>query len=118
VVLGSHKLSKRFDQDISAVCTAYRLQLDGDRVAAFTMACGGMAATIKRATHCEAALAGAVWNEESISRAAAALAKDFSPIDDMRASADYRLRGAQNLLRRFYLETTGELDQTVYSYGR
>jgi xanthine dehydrogenase small subunit len=118
VVLGSHKLSKRFDQDISAVCTAYRLQLDGDRVAAFTMACGGMAATIKRATHCEAALAGAVWNEESISRAAAALAKDFSPIDDMRASADYRLRGAQNLLRRFYLETTGELDQSVYSYGR
>ncbi len=118
VVLGSHKLSKRFDQDISAVCTAYRLQLDGDRVAAFTMACGGMAATIKRATHCEAALAGAVWNEESISRAAAALAKDFSPIDDMRASADYRLRGAQNLLRRFYLETTGELEQTVYSYGR
>ena len=118
VVLHSHKLSKRFDQDISAVCTAYRLQLDGDRVAAFTMACGGMAATIKRATHCEAALAGAVWNEESISRAAAALAKDFSPIDDMRASADYRLRGAQNLLRRFYLETTGEFDQTVYSYGR
>jgi xanthine dehydrogenase small subunit len=118
VVLGSHKLSKRFDQDISAVCTAYRLQLDGDRVAAFTMACGGMAATIKRATQCEAALAGAVWNEESISRAAAALAKDFSPIDDMRASADYRLRGAQNLLRRFYLETTGELDQSVYSYGR
>ena len=118
VVLGSHKLSKRFDQDISAVCTAYRLQLDGDRVTAFTMACGGMAATIKRATQCEAALAGAVWNEESISRAAAALAKDFSPIDDMRASADYRLRGAQNLLRRFYLETTGELDQTVYSYGR
>jgi xanthine dehydrogenase small subunit len=118
VVLRSHKLSKRFDQDISAVCTAYRLQLDGDRVTAFAMACGGMAATIKRATHCEAALVGEAWNEESISRASAALAKDFSPIDDMRASADYRLRGAQNLLRRFYLETTGELDQTVYSYGR
>ena len=118
VVLRSHKLSKRFDQDISAVCTAYRLQLDGDRVAAFAMACGGMAATIKRATHCEAALVGEAWNEESVVRASAALAKDFSPIDDMRASADYRLRGAQNLLRRFYLETTGELDQTVYSYGR
>jgi xanthine dehydrogenase small subunit len=118
VVLRSHKLSKRFDQDISAVCTAYRLQLDGDRVTAFAMACGGMAATIKRATHCEAALVGEAWNEESVARASAALAKDFSPIDDMRASADYRLRGAQNLLRRFYLETTGELDQTVYSYGR
>lgn len=118
VVLRSHKLSKRFDQDISAVCTAYRLQLDGDRVTDFAMACGGMAATIRRATHCEAALVGEAWNEESVARASAALAKDFSPIDDMRASADYRLRGAQNLLRRFYLETTGELDQTVYSYGR
>ncbi len=118
VVLHSHKLSKRFDQDISAVCTAYRLQLDGGQVVDFAMACGGMAATIKRATHCEAALAGAAWNEESVARASTALAKDFSPIDDMRASADYRLRGVRNLLRRFYLETTGELDQTVYSYGR
>jgi xanthine dehydrogenase small subunit len=118
VVLRSHKLSKRFDQDISAVCSAYRLRLDGDRVAEFTMACGGMAATVKRAKYCEAALAGEVWNEEVVTRASAALAKDFSPIDDMRASADYRLRGAQNLLRRFYLETTGEIDQTVYNYGR
>ena len=117
-VLRSHKLSKRFDQDISAVCTAYKLELDGDRVAAFAMACGGMAATIKRATHCEAALVGEQWNETSVAHAMAALAEDFSPISDMRASANYRLRAAQNLLRRFYLETTGELEQTVYSYGR
>jgi xanthine dehydrogenase small subunit len=117
-VLRSHKLSKRFDQDISAVCSAYKLELDGDRVVAFAMACGGMAATIKRATHCEAALVGEQWNEESVARAMLALAEDFSPISDMRASASYRLRAAQNLLRRFYLETTGELEQTVYSYGR
>ncbi len=117
-VLRSHKLSKRFDQDISAVCSAYKLELDGDRVVAFAMACGGMAATIKHATHCEAALVGEQWNEESVARAMLALAEDFSPISDMRASASYRLRAAQNLLRRFYLETTGKFEQTVYSYGR
>jgi len=118
VELRSHKLSKRFDQDISAVCSAYRLELDGDHVISFRMACGGLAATIKRATLTEAAVAGADWNEETINKASQALARDFAPITDMRASADYRLRAAQNLLRRFYLETCGDLDVTVYSYGR
>ena len=118
VILRSHKLSKRFDQDISAVCSAYRLELDGDHVISFRMACGGLAATIKRATHAEAAVAGADWNEETIRKASQALARDFAPITDMRASADYRLRAAQNLLRRFYLETNGDINVTVYSYGR
>jgi xanthine dehydrogenase small subunit len=118
IVLRSHKLSKRFDQDISAVCSAYRLQLDGERVASFRMACGGMAATIKRAANCEAAIVGQQWNEATIASASQALADDFEPISDMRASAAYRLRATQNLLRRFYLETRGELEATVYNYGR
>ena len=117
-LLRSHKLSKRFDQDISAVCTAYHLELDGDRVTAFRMACGGLAATIKRAIRTEAEIVGKSWNEATIDRAVAALADDFAPITDMRASAAYRLRGAQNLLRRFYLESRGDLDETVYNYGR
>ncbi len=117
-ILRSHKLSKRFDQDISAVCSAYRLELDGDKVAAFAMACGGLAATIKRASKCEAVLVGAEWNEASVARAMEALAEDFSPISDMRASSEYRLRATQNMLRRFYLESNGELEQTVYNYGR
>jgi xanthine dehydrogenase small subunit len=117
-ILRSHKLSKRFDQDISAVCSAYRLVLDGNHVVSFRMACGGLAKTVKRATHAEAAVAGAEWTEETISRASEALVQDFAPITDMRASAHYRLRGVQNLLRRFYLETAGELAVTVYSYGR
>ncbi|MGI9271787.1 MAG: xanthine dehydrogenase small subunit [Woeseiaceae bacterium] len=117
-ILRSHKLSKRFDQDISAVCTAYRLELDGDTVAGFKMACGGMAATIKRAANCEAAIIGQSWDEETIARAMHALADDFAPIKDMRASAEYRLRAVQNLLRRFYLETTGAIEETVYGYGR
>ncbi len=117
-LLRSHKLSKRFDQDISAVCTAYQLELDGDRVTSFRMACGGLAATIRRAVRTEAAIVGKSWNDATIDRAVAALADDFAPITDMRASAAYRLRGAQNLLRRFYLETRGDLEETVYSYGR
>ena len=118
VLLRSHKLSKRFDQDISAVCSAYRLELDGDQVTSFRMACGGLAATIKRAECCESAVVGRTWNEDTIEVASRALARDFEPISDMRASAGYRLRAAQNLLRRFYLETCGNLDVTVYSYGR
>ena len=118
VILSSHKLSKRFDQDISAVCNAYRLELDGERVLSFRMACGGMAPIIKRAEHCEAAVNGKEWNDATLADAMAALAQDFTPITDMRASADYRLRAAQNLLKRFYLETRGELEETVYTYGR
>lgn len=117
-ILRSHKLSKRFDQDISAVCSAYRLELSDGKVVAFAMACGGLAATIKRASKCEAALIGTQWNETSITRAMDALAEDFTPISDMRASSDYRLRATQNMLRRFYLESIGELEQTVYDYGR
>jgi xanthine dehydrogenase small subunit len=118
VSVGSHKWSKRFDQDISAVCSAYRLELDGNQVRDFRMACGGLAATIKRAAHCEAAVKGKPWSTATIDAACDALAEDFQPITDMRASAGVRLLAVQNLLRRFHLETIGEAPETVYSYGR
>ena len=117
-ILCSYKLSKRFDQDISAVCTAHRVELQDGKVVDFAMACGGLAATIKRASKCESVLIGAEWNAASIEKAKLALAEDFAPISDMRASADYRLRATQNLLQRFYLESIGEFEQTVYNYGR
>jgi xanthine dehydrogenase small subunit len=118
VIVGSHKLSKRFDQDISAVCNAYRLELDGETVSEFRMACGGMAAIVRRAENCEALIRGKPWNEETIDAGCKALARDFEPISDMRATAGYRLRAAQNLLRRFYHESRGDLETTVYAYGR
>lgn len=114
----SHKWSKRFDQDISAVCTAYRLELDAGKVASFRMACGGLAATVKRATLTEETVAGRDWSEATIEAACEALAADFSPITDMRASADIRLLACQNLLRRFFAETQDSNLQTVYTYGR
>jgi len=103
--LRAYKISKRFDSDISAVFAALAIALDGDRVAQVRLAFGGMAAVVKRASAAEAALVGQPWNEASLSAARAALATDFAPLDDLRASASYRLRVAGNLLRRFWLET-------------
>jgi xanthine dehydrogenase small subunit len=103
----AYKVSKRFDQDISAVMGAFLLRLDeGGRVMEARLAYGGMAATPKRALHAEAALLGRPWDEAGVEAATAALAQDFTPITDMRASAGYRLKVAQNLLRRFLLETS------------
>ncbi|MBT8086750.1 MAG: xanthine dehydrogenase small subunit, partial [Gammaproteobacteria bacterium] len=98
--------------------SAYWLQLDGDRVGDFRMACGGLAATVKRATNCEAAIVGKPWSLETLTRGCAALADDFTPISDMRASADIRAQIVKNLLLRFFHETCGEADDTVYTYGR
>ncbi|WP_153099596.1 xanthine dehydrogenase small subunit [Paraburkholderia hayleyella] len=101
----SYKLSKRFDSDISAVCGAFALVLDGERLHAPRIAFGGMAATPQRAAHTEAVLAEARWDEATVRAAMQALARDFTPLDDMRASRLYRMQAAQNLLYRFWLET-------------
>lgn len=101
----TYKLAKRFDQDISAVCAAFALTLDGSIVKEARIAFGGMAATPKRAAAAEAVLAGRAWDEAALLEAMAALAQDYQPLSDMRASSAYRLKTAQNLLRRFWLET-------------
>ena len=101
----AYKVSKRYDSDISAVCAAFAIRLDGDRIAQCRVAFGGMAATPKRAPNAEAALTGKPWSEATAAAAAQALASDFKPLSDMRASAGYRLRVAQNLVTRFHLET-------------
>lgn len=101
------KISKRFDEDISAVCGAFLLRLDSaGRVAEARLAYGGMAGTPKRAAAAEAALTGRRWDEATVSAAIAALSSDFTPLSDMRASAGYRLTVAGNLLRRCLIETT------------
>jgi len=103
--LRAYKVSKRFDSDISAVCAGLSITLDGDAVRSARFAFGGMAATVRRAALAEAAVLGQPWTEATAGAAAAALAADFKPLSDMRASAAYRLQVAQNLLRRFWLET-------------
>ena len=101
----TYKLAKRFDQDISAVCAAFSLRLDGDIVRDARIAFGGMAATSKRAPQAEAALNDQVWNETALNHAMQMLAQDYRPLTDMRATGSYRMKTAQNLLRRFWLET-------------
>jgi len=101
----TYKLAKRFDQDISAVCAAFALTLDGGRVQDARIAFGGMAATPKRAAAAEAVLRGRAWDEAALNEAMAALAQDYAPLSDMRASSQYRMKTAQNLLKRFWFET-------------
>jgi xanthine dehydrogenase small subunit len=100
------KISKRFDEDISAVCAAFRIERDGSgKVTEAVLAFGGMAATPKRAETAEAALVGRPFSLASAEAAATAIAADFSPLDDWRASARYRSTVAANLIRRFQIET-------------
>ena len=103
-----YKVTKRRDEDITAALGAFRLTLAKDgTVKDIRIAYGGMAATPKRATHVEKALIGKPWTEATVEAAMEKYAADFSPLTDMRASAEYRALAAKNLLLRFYIETTG-----------
>jgi len=100
-------VSKRFDQDISGVFACFALQIRGDRIVAARIGCGGVAPTPVRADKTEAVLEGRNWDERAAEAAAEALTGEFSPITDMRASADYRRVVLGNLMRRVWLETHG-----------
>ncbi|MFD2836915.1 hypothetical protein ACFS3C_11110 [Azotobacter vinelandii] len=100
----AYKLSKRLDDDISAVCAAFNLLIEDGRVREARIAFGGMAAIPRRATACERALLGQPFEAAVIERACTALAGDFDPLGDFRASREYRLLAAQNLLRKAFLE--------------
>jgi xanthine dehydrogenase small subunit len=108
------KLSKRFEEDISAVMGAFRFTVDAGRIASARIAYGGMAATPKRAAGAEAALVGVRLDHAADwERAIAALSEDFSPLSDMRASAGYRSKGAGSLLRRALTELAGAPTQAT-----
>ena len=109
-VFRTYKVSKRYDQDISAVIGAYRLTVSDGRVSDARIAYGGMAATPKRARTAERALIGEAWSEAAVAAAKRAIANDFEPIDDFRAGARYRAAVAANLLNHLYFETAGGAD--------
>jgi xanthine dehydrogenase small subunit len=102
----AYKVSKRFDQDISAVCACFSMRIEERRVALARIAYGGMAAIPKRAAACERAIVGRPWTRMTVDAGMAALAHDFTPISDMRAGAGYRLQIGQNLLLRLFAETS------------
>ena len=110
------KISKRFDQDISAVLGAFQLLIDGEQVHSARICFGGMAGTPQRAVACELALTGQPFNRATLALAQTALMSDFSPLSDLRASRHYRLRVASNLLERYWLDCiAGETQPDLYS---
>ncbi|HBB85430.1 MAG TPA: xanthine dehydrogenase small subunit, partial [Sulfitobacter sp.] len=106
--LRCYKLSKRFDQDISAVCGCMSITGNGTEILTARIAFGGMAATPKRAAAAEAALVGQPWSEDTIRKAMEAMTDDFTPLSDMRASASYRMEAAQNMLLRYFHDANGQ----------
>ena len=104
-----YKVSKRFEDDISAVCLAINLQVENGMVRKASIGVGGVAATPVRAVKTQAALMGLPWNQTTVDRGMQALRAEFTPISDMRASSDYRTTVLGNLLQRFWLETQGSV---------
>jgi xanthine dehydrogenase small subunit len=101
------KVTKRRDEDITAVLGAFALSIEDGVVRAASIAYGGMAATPKRAKAVEAALVGQPWTLATVEAAMEEYPGDFQPISDMRASAEYRMLAAKNLLKRFFLTHGG-----------
>jgi len=102
-----YKLSKRFDQDISAVLGSFKIDVEGGNVQAARIAFGGMAGIPKRARAMEAALVGKPWTRETVEAAMGMVTEDFTPLSDLRASMGYRLVAASNMLLRYWLEDEG-----------
>lgn len=111
--LRAYKISKRQDDDISAVCLVINIQVENGTVTHASIGAGGVAATPARARQAEAALMGQPWNEATAQAAAAALQTEFHPISDMRASGDYRKQLLGSLMRRFWLESQGQTNVTL-----
>ena len=111
--LKTYKLSKRFDQDISAVCGCFNITVSDGSVTQARIAFGGMSGIPKRATNVESALIGKSWTRETIDAALPAFADDYAPLTDMRASATYRLETAKAMLERYFLEDQGEITNVL-----
>ena len=107
-LLRAYKISKRYDDDISAVCLVLNLTLDAGVVSDISIGAGGVAATPVRAGQTEAALRGQPWSQARVQAAMLTLRAEFEPISDMRASSSYRRQVLGNLLQRFWLESQGE----------
>ncbi|MES2942537.1 MAG: xanthine dehydrogenase small subunit, partial [Pseudomonadota bacterium] len=112
-----YKISKRYDDDISAVCLAINLQIEGGQVVSASIGAGGVAATPARAVKTEAALAGQAWSADTVQTAMQVLRNEFSPISDMRASSAYRVQVLGNLLQRYWLESQGMQQINLQSFS-
>jgi xanthine dehydrogenase small subunit len=104
----AYKISKRFDEDISAVLAAFCLTVEDGQISDAKVAFGGMAGIPKRAKSVEQKLRGLSLTDTRLWREAAdAVKNDFTPLTDLRASADYRSRVAGNLVVKALAEIAG-----------
>ena len=103
-VFKAYKISKRIDDDISSVCASFNLEINNKKIKNIKIAYGGMAPIPKRATNCEKTLINSTLSEENFEKAKKKLEKDFNPINDMRATKDYRMEVAKNLLMKCFIE--------------
>ena len=103
-IFKAYKISKRIEDDISSVCASFNLEIVNKKIKDIKIAYGGMAAIPKRAFYCEKMLLNSSFSEDTILKAQKSLEKDFQPIDDMRASKDYRVEIAKNLLTKCFAE--------------
>lgn len=115
-LLRAYKISKRYDDDISAVCLAVSARIEDGLVHHISIGAGGVAATPVRAVRTEAALRGQPWTLEAAQKATATLRAEFQPISDMRASAAYRSEVLGNLMQRFWLESQGQQQINLESF--
>ena len=107
-----YKISKRLHDDVSISCAAFYVQIEDDVVRALRISFGGLDDSPRRAPACERALRDEVWCQKNIERAMRALAEDFVPISDFRASAEYRMQVSRNLLQRMFLESQNPVYHT------
>jgi len=103
-IFKAYKISKRIDDDISSVCASFNLEIKDKKIKNIKIAYGGIAPIPKRATNCEKILINKNISKENIEKAKKILEKDFKPISDMRASKNYRMEIAKNLLMKCFIE--------------
>ena len=111
----AYKISRRFDDDISSVCASFNFLIKKNIILKANIAYGGMSAIPKRATIIEKALTNSVFSEDTFSKAKNLIDADFSPIDDMRASKNYRIDVAKNLMMKFFYEVSKKQNSRVNS---
>ena len=103
-IFKAFKISKRNDDDISSVCCSFNLELNKNKIKKIKIAYGGMSNVPKRAKNVEKLLNNSNFIAEAFNSAAENLYKDFSPIDDMRATKAYRMEVGKNLLLKCFFE--------------
>ncbi len=109
----AYKVARRFDSDIATISGAFALGLDGGRITTVRVAFGGMSAVVHRASAVEGALHGRDWDAAALAAAQEALSRDYAPIGDHRASADYRLRAARGLLERWWRQSRADRPESL-----